>query len=72
MESKIIAIFVAIVFLMALVLFVSGAGCREANAESDAKALDSELNDLEQMSNEINEMDLELNESELEELEGLL
>lgn len=73
MEMKIVAIFVAIVVLVALVLFVSGAGCGQATAENDAKALDSDLNDLEQTSNEIGDMNMdELSESELTEIEDLL
>ncbi len=73
MEMKIVAIFVAAIILVALVLFVSGAGCGQASAEDDANALNSELNDLEQTSNEISDMNMdELSESELEELEGLL
>lgn len=70
--TRILAI-VSIMALMAVIVLVSGAGCSEANAETDAKALDSELGSLEQTSNEIGDMNMdELSESELTELEGLL
>lgn len=69
--TKALAI-VSILALIAVVLLVSGAGCGEANAEADAKALDTELGSLEETSNEINNMNMdELSESELEELENL-
>ena len=70
-ESKILVV-LAIIALIAVVVLVSGAGCGEATAEADAKALDTELGSLEEASNEINDMNMdELSESELEELEGL-
>lgn len=71
MESKTIAV-VLVVAMLALLVIVSGAGCKEAGTESQAKELDNDLNDLEETSNEINNLNIdELNESDLEELEGL-
>lgn len=73
METKTLAIGLAILMLLAVVVFVSGAGCGEASAETDAKALDSELKDLEDTSTEIDNFNMdELSESDLEELDGLL
>lgn len=68
--TKTLAI-VSILALIGVIVLVSGAGC-ETSAESDAKALDTELGSLEETSNEINDMNMdELDDSDLEELEGL-
>jgi len=72
MEQKILAIGL-IITLLAVLLFIIGAGCQQQGTEASAKNLDSELGGLDDLGNDIDSMNIDdLDDSELSDLEGLL
>lgn len=61
---------ILIIALLALTLFVSGAGCQKAET-SELGQLDSEMSNYDEASEAIGDLVLDFNETELEELEGM-